>query len=292
MTGTQLPDDRGRWGAEDELGTLTLIDDAARRRAAEEVRTGRWVSLALPVAPASMLGGPFAPAAPPSPPVQQALLYTGTPPMGMSEVLIVTPHHPAMTHLDAFAHLPVDDGVVYPGRPLAEAVTAGGVMHGSTSSFAEGIVTRGVLLDLAPQGRLPAAHAIVAADLDAAERRGGVPLQSGDALVVRSGWGFSWDSEEQAPGMTVDAVTWMHERGVALYAGDVGDSFPPHDPEMPMPMHMIALARLGMPLIDSADVEQLAVVCAELSRWSFLLSVAPPRLLGLTGVPVNPIAVF
>ncbi|PPH27434.1 hypothetical protein C5C37_13750 [Rathayibacter sp. AY1F9] len=129
-------------------------------------------------------------------------------------------------------------------------------------------------------------------DLDAAERRGGVPLQSGDALVVRSGWGFSWDSEEQAPGMTVDAVTWMHERGVALYAGDVGDSFPPHDPEMPMPMHMVALARLGMPLIDSADVEQLAVVCAELSRWSFLLSVAPPRLLGLTGVPVNPIAVF
>ncbi|PPG04416.1 MULTISPECIES: cyclase family protein [unclassified Rathayibacter] len=148
--------------------------------------------------------------------------------------------------------------------------------------------------DLAPQGRLPAAHAIVAADLEAAERRGGVPLQSGDALVVRSGWGFSWDSEEQAPGRTVDAVTWMHERGVALPAGDVGDSFPPHDPEMPMPMpmHRVALARLGMPLIDSADVEQLAVVCAELSRWSFLLSVAPPHLLGLTGVPVTPIAVF
>ncbi|WP_243732868.1 MULTISPECIES: cyclase family protein [unclassified Rathayibacter] len=292
MTRTPIPDNRGRWGADDDLGTLNLIDDAARRRAAEEVRTGRWASLALPVAPASMLGGPFAPPSPPSPPVQQALLYTGTPPMGMSEVLVVTPHHPAMTHLDAFAHLPVEDGVVYPGRPVGEAVTAGGVQHGSTTSFAAGIVTRGVLLDLAPQGRLPAAHAIIAADLDAAEDRAGVALQPGDALVVRSGWGFSWNSEEQGPGMTVDAVTWMHDRGVALYAGDVGDSFPPLDPEIPMPMHMVALARLGMPLIDSANVEQVSALCAELSRSSFLLSVAPPRLLGLTGVPVNPIAVF
>jgi len=292
MTDTQLPDDRGRWGVEDTLGALNLIDDAARQRAAEEVTTGRWVSLALPVTPASMLGGPFAPPSPPSPPVQQALLYTGTPPMGMSEVLVVTPHHPAMTHLDAFAHMPVDEGVVYPGRPVTEAVTAGGVVHGSTTSFAEGIVTRGVLLDLAPQGRLPSSHAIVADDLDAAERRGGVTLQPGDALVVRSGWGFAWDAEEQAPGMTLDAVAWMHDRGVSLYAGDVGDTFPPRDPDVPMPMHMVALARLGMPLIDSAHVDELADVCAELSRSSFLLSVAPPRMLGLTGVPVNPIAVF
>lgn len=286
-----LPDDRGRSGTDDELGTLNLVDDAARARAAAAVRTGRWVSLALPVEPASMLGGPFAPPSPPAPPVQQALLHTGIPPMGMSEVLVVTPHHPAVTHIDAVVHMPID-GVVYPGRSLAEAVPGGHVASGSTTAFAAGIVTRGVLLDLAPEGRLPSGHPITAADLDAAEARTSVALEPGDALVVRSGWAFAWGAAEPGPGMTVEAVRWMHARGVAVYAGDVSDGFPPSDPEVPMPMHMVALARLGMPLIDSAAVEELAAACRELDRWSFLLSVAPPRIHGLTGVPVNPIAVF
>lgn len=291
MTASSYPDNRGRWGADDELGTLNLIDDTARARAAEEVRVGTSVSLAVPVEPASMLGGPFAPPSPPSPPVQQALLYTGTPPMGMSEVLVVTPHHPALTHIDAFAHMPID-GTVYPGRPVTDAVTSGGVFHGSTTAFAAGVVTRGILLDLAPGGRLPAGHPITSADLDMAEERAGVEVLPGDAVVVRSGWGFSWDAEAQAPGMTVDAVSWMHDRGVSLYAGDVSDSFPPSDPAMPMPMHMVGLARLGMPLIDSVATEELAATCAELGRHAFLLSVAPPRLHGLTGMPVNPQAIF
>lgn len=114
----------------------------------------------------------------------------------------------------------------------------------------------------------------------------------GDAVVVRSGWGFSWDAETPAPGMTVDAVTWMHGRGISLHAGDISDSFPPSDPEMPMPMHMVGLARLGMPLVDSVATDDLAATCAELGRHTFLLSIAPPRLHGLTGVPVNPQAIF
>lgn len=88
--------------------------------------------------------------------------------MGMAEVLVLTPHHPALTHLDAVAHLPVD-GHIYPGRPLTEAVTPGGVRHGSTTAFADGTITRGVLLDLAPGNRLPAAHPVTGTDLDAAE---------------------------------------------------------------------------------------------------------------------------
>jgi hypothetical protein len=77
------------------------------------------------------------------------MLYTGTPPMGMAEVLVLTPHHPGLTHLDALVHVPVD-GLVYPERPLAVAVTPTGVRHGSTTAFADGVLTRGVLLDLAP----------------------------------------------------------------------------------------------------------------------------------------------
>lgn len=92
--------------------------------------------------------------------------------------------------------------------------------------------------------------------------------------------------------MTVDAVTGMHDPGVSLHAGDISDSSPPNDPEMPMPMHMVGLARLGMPLIDSAATDDLAATCAELGRHAFLLGIAPPRLHGLTGLPVNPQAFF
>lgn len=84
----------------------------------------------------------------------------------------------------------------------------------------------------------------------------------------------------------------MHRRGVSLYAGDIGDARPALDPGSPSPLHKIALVLLGMPLIDAAYVEELAAVCAQLSRYSFLLTVAPPRILGLTGIPVNPLAIF
>jgi kynurenine formamidase len=175
---------------------------------------------------------------------------------------------------------------------VGEAVTGGVVTHGSTSAFAAGIVTRGVLLDLAPGGRLPSAHPITADDLEAAEARSGVRVEPGDALVVRTGWTFGWSSDEQGPGVTVDAVRWLHDRDVAIWAGDVGDSFPPLDPDVPMPLHVVGLARLGMALIDGVAVEELAQVSAELGRPGFMLVVAPPRIGGLTGIPVNPLAVF
>lgn len=286
-----LPSNWGRWGDDDERGTLNLITDDVRARAAAEARTGTAVSLAMPVDPASMMGGPFAPPTPPSPAVQQAMLYTGTPPMAMAEVLIMSPHHAGLTHLDAVVHMPVD-GQIYPGRPLTDAVDAGGVRHGSTAAFADGVVTRGILLDLSPGGRLPAAHAVTGDDLDAAERRTGARVEPGDALVVRGGWSAASDLGEPMPGMSLDAIAWMHDRDVALYAGDIGDAHPPVDPQIPMPLHQVGLARLGMPLVDLAAVDDLSAVCSGLGRWRFLLSLAPLRLRGATGIPVNPLAIF
>lgn len=294
MTGTrdEFPSNWGRWGSEDQRGTLNLITDDVRARAVGEARTGRSVSLAMPIDPAPFLSVPGAPAGGASSPgVQQALMFTGAPPMAMAELLVVTPHHPGVTHIDAPVHVPVD-GSVYPGRPLSEAATATGIAHGSTTAFAAGVLTRGVLLDLAPGTRLPRAHPVTAADLEDAEARAGVRLEPGDALVVRGGWSAADDSGTPTPGMTLDAVAWMHRRDVSLYAGDIGDAHPPVDPRVPLPLHQVGLARLGMPLIDVAEVDELAACCAELGRHSFLLSVAPPRVRGATGIPVNPIAVF
>ncbi|NHA68126.1 cyclase family protein [Phycicoccus flavus] len=290
-TDQQLPTNWGRWGEDDELGTLNLVTAEVRARGVAEAREGEVVPLGRAVTPAPTARGPFGPDGPRSSAVQQALLYTGTPPMGMAETLVLTPHDPSLTHLDAVAHIPVD-GMVYPGRPLAECVDPGGVRHGSTAAFGDGVVTKGVLLDLAPGDRLPPAHGITGTDLDAAAERGGVTVLPGDAVVLRGGWTFAWDAEEPTPGLTLDAVAWLHRHDVALLAGDVGDAFPPLEGEMPMPLHLVGLARLGLPLVDGASVEDLAAVCGRLSRSSFMLVVAPPRIHGATGLPVNPLAVF
>jgi kynurenine formamidase len=283
----ELPDNWGRWGEDDESGTLNLITDAVRARAAAEVRTGRAVSLALPVSPAPILMGPFAPDTVETSPVQQLMALTPGAQQASADVMIVT-NHAVWTHLDALSHQAID-GLVYPGRPMAKSVTPAGVTHGSTTAFAAGVVTRGVLLDLAADGPVTGGP-VAGADLDAAEEREGVTLESGDALVVRGG--RTVKDDPPVPGISVDAVRWMHRRGVSLYAGDIGDARPPLNPGAPSPLHKIALVRLGMPLIDAANVGELAAVCAGLSRYSFLLSVAPPRIQGMTGIPVNPLAIF
>ncbi|MFI6347234.1 cyclase family protein [Streptomyces sp. NPDC050560] len=285
------PSNWGRWGPEDERGTLNHITDKARARGVEEAREGRVVSLARRVTPVP-LGGPipFAPGPAPAA-VLQMLSFTGSPARALSDVLVVNTHHAGLTHIDALAHVPVN-GQVYPGVPLSDAVARGGVAHGSTGAFADGLATRGVLLDLAPGDRLPPGHLVMGHDLDAAEARAGVRVESGDALVVRGGRPVRGIPEEPPPVMTLDAVRWLADREVSLYAGDVGDPPPLPGATGPMPLHGIALARLGMPLIDGTETDLLATTATELARAAFLFTLAPIPVTGATGIPVNPLAIF
>ncbi|MGQ4515588.1 cyclase family protein [Streptomyces sp. DW26H14] len=285
----ELPDNWGRWGPDDELGTLNLITEAVRARAAAEVRTGRWVSLAQPVVPTPIISGPLAPATVDVSPVQQMMSYTGV--STAADLTLIQNHHAKSTHIDALAHWSTD-GEVYPGRPRDQVITPGGVTFASTAAFAAGIVTRGVLLDLAADEPVPAGYAVTSRDLEQAEERQGVQVRSGDALAVRFGWQALPAAGTPTPGISVDAVRWMHHREVSVYTGDWGDAFPPLDPAGPSPLHGVALGRMAMPLIDCSQLDDLASVCAELGRYSFLLVVAPPRVHGLTGSPVNPIALF
>ncbi len=291
MTETELPTNWGRWGTDDERGTLHLIDVEARARAAAEVRSGRHVSLARAVDPvplttgAALLGRPATmPAA-----VLQVVNFGGFRPLAMTDTLVINTHNAALTHLDALAHIPVDNQV-YPGVPLTDAVSPSGVRHGSADVFGAGIVTRGVLLDLTAEGgRLDAGRRIGAADLDRALERSGATLHPGDAVAVRGGWDTNLSAGEPVPGIDLSAVRWLDDRSVSVYLGDVGD---PRPPSFPLPLHQVALARLGLPLVDAANLNDLADVCRAEGRASFMLVLAPPRITGTTGLVVNPIALF
>jgi kynurenine formamidase len=291
MTDASLPSNWGRWGTDDQLGTLHLIDAAATLRAAAEVCTGRHVSLARPVAPVpfTAAGGPVGVATRMPAAVLQTIGFGGTDPMAMTDTLIVNTHNAALTHLDALAHIPIDRQV-YPGVPLDEAVTPLGVRHGSADPFGSGIVTRGVLLDLAPDDvPLRSDHRITDADLDAALERAATGLHPGDAIAVRANWNTDRPMGEPVPGLDHSAVRWLHSHDVSVYVGDVGD---PRPPIFPLPLHQVALARLGLPLVDAAELHDLAAACRAEQRASFLLALAPPPITGATGLPVNPVAIF
>lgn len=286
----ELPTNWGRWGDDDQLGPLNLIDAAARTRAAGEVRSGHHVSLARTVQPVPFsagLGPVGRPATMPAA-VLQTVNFGGTRPLAVTDTLIVNTHNAGLTHLDSLAHMPVDNQV-YPGVPLDDAVSAAGVRHGSGNSFGAGLVTRGVLLDLAPQTSLDADRRIGASDLQAALEQANVRLHPGDAVAVRGGWDTNIPLSESVPGLDLSAVDWLNTSGVSVYIGDIGD---PRPPTLPLPLHQVALARLGLPLVDAAALEELAEVCRSEQRSSFMLVLAPPPITGTTGLPVNPIAIF
>jgi hypothetical protein len=232
-----LPTSWGRWGERDERGTVNLITDEVRAQAIAGARAGRTVSLARPLPTTPVVAGPRAPSAADSTAVLQAALFTGASPRAKAELVVMMTHHPEVTYFDALVHQ-VLDGKVYPGLALEESA-----------------------------GPLPDGHGVTGAELEAACARAGVE--------VRGGWDYPASRARHLPGMTLDAVAWMHWHDVAVYVGDIGDAHLPIDPRLPGPLHRVALPRLGMPLIDVADLTALAAACAEESRVTFLFVAAP-----------------
>jgi kynurenine formamidase len=219
---------------------------------------------------------------------------------GGADYFAIAPHGFATSHIDALCHI-FADGKLYNGYP-AETVTAHGATRLGIHHLHAGIVTRGVLLDIpALRGvdALAPGEPVYPEDLDAAEERGGVRVQGGDALLVRTGrWRWRdehgpWDAGSLAAGLDASCLPWLHERDVAALGSDcVSDVLPSRVDGVVMPIHMVVIPAMGVHLMDNLDLEALADACREERRWAFLLTVAPLVLRRGTGSPVNPIAVF
>jgi kynurenine formamidase len=211
-------------------------------------------------------------------------------------------HGFALTHVDALCHMFVR-GRMYNGRP-ADLVKSTGAQCNSVMALAGGVTGRGVLLDV-PRARgvpfLAADDLITVATLEAAERREGVRVGEGDLLLVSTGRAARTGAagERVNPfaglaGLHPECLPWLHERGVALLGGDgISDPMPalPID-RWPFPVHQLGLVAMGLHLIDNLRLDELSEACAARERWTFLLTVAPLRIPGGTGCPVNPIALL
>ena len=281
----------GRWGPDDQLGALNLVTPAVTAAAAAEVRLGRTVSCARPL--------PTEPAPDNLAPVAHHMTGTATEGYG-ADYFAIASHGYATSHIDALCHI-FHDGQLYNGYPT-KTVTAHGATRLGIDHLRSGVITRGVLLDVpAVRGveALVPGEPIFPEDLEAAERAGGVEVQSGDALLVRTGrWRWRelhgpWTPSDGMAGLDASSLSWLHEREVAVLGSDgISDVWPSRVDNVGMPIHTIAIVAMGVHLLDNLDLDELAGVCAAERRWSFLLAVAPLVLERGTASPVNPIALF
>lgn len=291
----------GRWGWDDELGTLNLITTECRQQAVSRVVDGVCVSCARTID--FEFGDRQTPDAPklamldsakrgePGPPTRHA--------SAMERIELVF-HGYSITHLDSLAHY-FWDGRMYNDRSAALVGTAGALKNAVTAS-ARGIVGRGVLLDIAAlHGKpwLEPGYAVGPEELEEAEAREGVRVESGDLVLLRTGYARrrqelgSLPATEGRAGWHGSCLPWLRARDVSVIGSDgVNDARPSGFEGVRSPLHAVGIVSMGLWLIDNCDLEQLSSACSERAKWDFLLNVAPLRLAGATGSPVNPIAVL
>lgn len=291
----------GRWGPDDQRGTLNLVTPAKRREAAALVESGEAVSCAWEIDPRPQRDQVFGPP-------QRFMLGTGQglpeEPRwaGASEYIGLVFHGYSVTHLDALSHY-FWDGRMYNGVDAAEVGSRAGAQVHAMSAIETGVVTRGVLLDVAAARDvdwLEPGEGVFPDDLAEAERRQNVRVEPGDAVLLRTGYGRR--KREQGPdetarvgraGWHVACLPWLRERDAALIGCDTAQDVHPCGYEaLRSPVHAVGIVAMGLWLLDNCDLEPLAARCREHSRYAFLFSLAPLRLAGATGSPVNPLALF
>jgi kynurenine formamidase len=294
----------GRWGPDDQLGTLNLLTPERVRAAAGLVRSGRRVSLEIPI---NTVAGPDNP----NPAIHHVVqghdidIGSGGLRFGL-DYLGIAFHGDCHSHVDALNHISYN-GLTYNGKPATEVLTTkGGTSLGIDHvAGSGGVVGRGVLLDI-PRLRgvkwLEPGDAVTRAELEACEEAEGVHLGEGDIFVYRTGHHRRrlelgpWDNGptgDGKAGLHVDTIPWMHERGIAAFLPDGdGEAIPSCVDGMTYPIHPLQIVAMGMLTADSLQFEDLAIACEEEGRFEFMVVGLPLRLPGGTGSPWNPIAIF
>ncbi len=293
----------GRWGPDDEIGTLNLIDEAARRRGAAAVVSGRAFALGLPLSEAEgiQLGFVEGRVNPTRTMVQVNQPVNADQPewVCFSED-VVTMATQCATHWDALAHSSYG-GVIYNGYP-ASSVSADGAARCGIHRLGP-VVSRGILLDVARAlGRdvLEPGHPITPDDLDAACALADVTVEPGDIVLVRTGQmvhlapdrrdliAYTWPS----PGLTIETAGWFHRHDVAAVATDtlVFEVYPSQHDDAYLPVHLLHLVEMGLTQGQNWVLDALAEDCAADGRYSFLLDATPLPLTQGLGTPLNPTA--
>jgi kynurenine formamidase len=292
----------GRWGPDDELGTLNLIDDAAVQRGIAAARTGQRFSLAIRLdANGPQLGTIPGRINPLHTMVAINTAYTGDIGDFCCSDDVITMGLQACTHWDALAHVSYD-GLLYNGHPASSVTAERGATRCGIHKVPT-LVSRGILLDVARargEDRLPAGHPISEEDLDRAAELAGVAIEPGDVVLVRTGHMQHLKARDRQtytlgdqPGLTVGTVRWFRHHDAAAVATDTLalEVYPCEDPAVLFPVHLLHLRDMGLTQGQNFDLEALAEHCAAEGRYEVLLVANPEPVTGGVGAPTNPVAI-
>lgn len=283
----------GRWGERGSAGAMNLITPEKRLDALALARNGRTVSLSRPWAVEPRAENPR--------PAQHfmSVMDRGSGGGAAMDFYGVFYHGTATTHIDALCHV-WDGGGMWDGKTPDEILAFDGAKYGSVDAWSDGIIARGVLLDVpkhraAPFVTLDApVHGWELADIADAQ---GVEIKPGDAVMVYSGReayaaerGGNWAGESARPGLHASCLPFVRDNDIAILGWDMMDAAP-NEYGVPWSVHGVIFA-YGVALLDNALLEPLAKACAEEGRYEFALTINPLKVIGGTGSPVNPIAVF
>ena len=300
----------GRWGKDDEIGTLNFTTPDDIVAAAQLVRKGKVISLALNYDQHGPQGGKTNyPALGRFNPIHM-MTRTGTD--AYSGVL----DHRKIRGTDDIIIMPLQCGTQWDGLGHilyydqmwngydCRNVTSGGAQKGGIEKTREKMVGRGVLLDVARSlGRkwLPDGFAITNEILDRTAEKQGVEVRRGDFLLVHTGHiercltSKSWDgySGGDAPGFAFETVEWLHRKQIAGVATDTwGAEVRPNETEdTTQPWHWIAIPIMGLTVGEIFHLTELAKDCAEDERYEFLFVAPALPITGAVGSPVNPLAI-
>ncbi|MQA05617.1 MAG: cyclase family protein [Streptosporangiales bacterium] len=298
----------GRWGTDDQRGTLNHITAEKTAAAARLVQDGRAVSMQLPLDGDGPQTGAFGRVNP----VHQ-MVATGSDHLAGTQPYSGDPlgfgyaddslffFLQGGTQWDALGHI-FRNGVMYNGFSAAD-VSAQGAVHGGIEHVSK-VVSRGVLLDMPRYfavDHLEPGHAIMPADLDGACRAQGVEVGAGDVVIIRTGDmharrtkpGWAGFSVGDAPGLSLQTAPWFHERDVAALATDTwGAEVRPNEIEGTFqPLHLILLVSMGMLVGEIWQLDDIAADCAADGRYEFLFVGEPLLIPGAVGSPLNPLAI-
>lgn len=302
----------GRWGPDDEKGTLNLVTPQLVVDAASLVSRGITISMALPydeTGPQTGFLGRFNPI--------HLMIRDGADAIAGTAIrdfhdgvdrhfqgaddLIIMPLQSG-TQWDALAHV-IFEGNIYNGHG-AEWVSSKGALKGDVANAANSMVGRGVLLDVARSlgvEWLEPGHAIDADDLEKASKFGQVDVRAGDFVFVRTGamtaarsagtWGEYAGGD--APGLGLGSVEWIAARDIAAVATDTwGFEVRPNEtPDVAQPLHIVLIVHMGLWIGEIFDLDALAEDCAEDGVYEFLFCGPPLPFTRAVGSPLNPMAI-
>jgi kynurenine formamidase len=284
-----------RWGKQDQMGAVNLITPAKRKQAAALVRDGISVSLARNTESEK--------AADNDSPFGHTMTSTGKNPLEGSysmDLISVSYHGWAHTHMDSLCHM-FYKGKMYNGYPQTD-VTSQGATKLAVTNFKNGILSRGILMDIPRLKGVPylaPGTPIYPEDLDAWEKKAGVKVGSGDIVLIRTGrWAARaakgpWKISTNSAGLYASCAKWLKARDVAVLGSDgASDVMPSGVAGVTQPIHQLVLIAMGMPIFDNLDLEAVSAEADKRQRWEFHLSAAPLAVTGGTGSPFNPIATF